>query len=165
VSDCSIFHVAIAIAISDPVIADSCIPDKVSIDLRPEIINKRELVGDWEIDTIVRKENKEAILIATERKTGFLLIKKLPKGKNAKELAMELFYLLLPYKKMVLSITSDNGSEFYEYKKMAKLLDTAFYFAHSYSSWKRGLNEYINKLARQYIPKRHLLMLFLTTKY
>jgi IS30 family transposase len=93
------------------------IPDKVSIDLRPVIINKRERVGDWEIDTIVGKENKGAILTVTERKTGFLLIKKLPKGKNAKDLAMELFYLLLPYKKMVWSITSDNGSEFYDTKK------------------------------------------------
>jgi IS30 family transposase len=32
-----------------------------------------------------------ANLTVTERKTGFLLIKKLPKGKNAKDLAMELF--------------------------------------------------------------------------
>jgi IS30 family transposase len=84
-------------------------------------------------------ENKGAILTATERKTGFLLTKKLPKGKNAKELAMELYYLLLPYKKRVLSITSDNGSEFYEHKKIAKLLDTEFYFAHPFSSWERGI--------------------------
>ncbi|MDR0693981.1 MAG: IS30 family transposase, partial [Prevotellaceae bacterium] len=130
------------------------IPDKVSIDLRPEVINKKERIGDWEIDTIIGKENKGAILTATERKTGFLLTKKLPKGKNAKNLAIELFYLLLPYKKMVLSITSDNGSEFYEHKKIAKLLDTEFYFAHPYSSGERGLNEYTNKLIRQYIPKK-----------
>jgi IS30 family transposase len=43
--------------------------------------------------------------------------------------------------------------EFYAHKKMANLLDTAFYFAHPYLSWKRGLNEYTNKLVRQYIPK------------
>jgi IS30 family transposase len=57
-------------------------------------------------------------------------MKKLLKGKNAKALGSELFYLLLPYKKMVLSITSDNGSEFYEHKKIAKILNTEFYFAH-----------------------------------
>ncbi|MDR3133877.1 MAG: IS30 family transposase [Prevotellaceae bacterium] len=130
------------------------IPDKLSIDLRPAVINNKERYGDWEIDTIVGKENKGAILTATERKTGFLLMKKLPKGKNAKDLAIELFYLLLPYKKMVLSITSDNGSEFYEHKKIAKMLHTTFYFAHPYSSWERGVNEYTNKLIRQYIPKK-----------
>jgi IS30 family transposase len=51
-------------------------------------------------------------LTATERTAGFFLMKKLPKGKNAKDLAKELFFLLLPYKQCVLSITSDNGSDF-----------------------------------------------------
>jgi IS30 family transposase len=130
------------------------IPDKVFIDLRPEIINTRRRFGDWEIDTIVGPENKGAILTAVERQTGFLLMKKLPKGKNAKALAKELFYLLLPYKRWVHSITSDNGSEFYEHKHIARNLNTSFFFAHPYSSWERGLNEYTNGLVRQYIPKK-----------
>jgi IS30 family transposase len=57
------------------------IPDKVSIDLCPDIINQKERFGDREIDTVVGSENKGAILTATERTTGFLLMKKLPKGK------------------------------------------------------------------------------------
>jgi IS30 family transposase len=73
------------------------IPDKVSIDLRPEVVNKKERVGGWEVDTIVGKGGKGAILTVPERKTGFLLIKKLPKEKNAKGLAEALFHLLLPY--------------------------------------------------------------------
>jgi IS30 family transposase len=48
------------------------ISDQVSIDLRPKLINYRERYGDWEIDTIVGKENKGTILTATERTTGFL---------------------------------------------------------------------------------------------
>jgi IS30 family transposase len=67
------------------------IPNKVSIEERPEIINKKERFGDWEIDTIVGKGNKGAILTLTERKTGFLLMKKLDKGKNAKALAKDIF--------------------------------------------------------------------------
>jgi IS30 family transposase len=50
-------------------------------------------------------------------------MKKLPKGKNAKVLAKELFFLLLPYKDHVFSITSDNGTEFYEHKWIAQKLD------------------------------------------
>ncbi|KAA6337023.1 hypothetical protein EZS27_014861 [termite gut metagenome] len=127
---------------------------KVSIEQRPEIINQKQRFGDWEIDTMVGKENQGAILTVTERKTGFLLMRKLPKGKNAQALAKELYLLLLPYKKFVHSITSDNGTEFYEHKWIAQKLEANYYFAHPYSSWERGLNEYTNKLIRQYIPKK-----------
>jgi IS30 family transposase len=37
-------------------------------DLRPDVINRKERFGDWEIDTVVGHENKGgAILTATER--------------------------------------------------------------------------------------------------
>ena len=65
------------------------IKNKVSIEDRPDIINNRMRFGDWEIDTIVGKDNKGAIVTIVERKTGFILIRKL-EGKNAKELAKEL---------------------------------------------------------------------------
>jgi IS30 family transposase len=73
----------------------------------PQIINRKERFGDWKMDTIMGKEDQDAILTTTERKTGFLLMKKLHKGKNAKALAKELFFLFLPYKDHVHSITSD----------------------------------------------------------
>jgi IS30 family transposase len=130
------------------------IPNKVMIDQRPEVINNKERFGDWEIDTIVGAGNKGAILTITERLTGFLMMKKLPKGKNAKGLAKELYFMLLPYKKAIRSITADNGSEFYEHQTIAQKLNTLFFFAHPYSSWERGLNEKTNGLIRQYIPKK-----------
>jgi IS30 family transposase len=52
------------------------------------------------------------------------------------------------------SITSDNESEFYGHKRIANCLDANCFFAHPYSSWERGLNEYTNGLIRQYIPKK-----------
>ena len=61
--------------------------------------------------------------------------------------------MLIPYKNAVLSITSDNGGEFAEHQTISKKLKTEFFFANPYASWERGLNEYTNKLIRQYIPK------------
>ena len=118
------------------------IKDRVSIDLRPSIVNEKKRFGDWEIDTIVGKGNKGAIVTITERTTGFLMMEKLKKGKNAKSLATTVTNLLLPYKNHVLTITSDNGTEFAEHRVIAKKLCADFYFAHPYSSWERGLNEY-----------------------
>jgi len=129
------------------------IKDKISIDERPEYINNKQSAGHWEIDTIVGKDNKGAIVTIAERATAFVLIAKL-KGKNAQELAEAVVKLMMPFKELVLSITSDNGTEFAMHKYISKKLGTLFYFAHPYSSWERGLNEYTNRLIRQYIPKK-----------
>jgi len=129
------------------------IKNRVSIDLRPEVINNKQRYGDWEIDTIVGKGNKGAIVTVVERKSAFLLMAKLG-GKKPKDLAKAVVRLLAPYKDKVLSITSDNGTEFANHKYISQKLEVDFFFAHPYSSWERGLNEYTNKLIRQYIPKK-----------
>jgi len=130
------------------------IKNRVSIDERPKIVNDKTRFGDWELDTIVGQNNKGAIITATERTTNFFLMKKLPFGKNAKQLSKELIRLLLPYKKFVHTITTDNGTEFAEHEYIAEKLDANIYFAHPYSSWEKGLIEYTNKLIRQYIKKK-----------
>ncbi len=130
------------------------IKDRVSIDERPEAINNKERFGDWEIDTIIGKDGKGAIVTIVERSTAFFMMKNLPDGKNAERLAETVIEMLLPYKKHVHSITADNGTEFADHKTIANSLDLNFYFAHPYSSWERGLSEYTNKLIRQYIPKK-----------
>lgn len=127
--------------------------NRTSIELRPEVVNNKERFGDWEIDTIMGENNKGAILTVVERKSAFLLMAKL-NGKNADELAKSTIRLLAPYKDKVHTITSDNGTEFARHQRIAKKLEAQFFFAHPYSSWERGLNEYTNKLIRQYIPKK-----------
>jgi IS30 family transposase len=72
------------------------IKNKISIDLRPAIVDAKERCGDWEIDTIVGENNKGAILTLTERKTGFLLMEKLKSGKQAQGLAKTAVRMFLP---------------------------------------------------------------------
>lgn len=129
------------------------IVNRVSIEERPGIVDQKLRFGDWEIDTIIGKNHKGAIVVIVERKSGFFLMKKL-NGKDATALAKAVVRLLAPFKGKVFTITSDNGLEFAEHEVMAKKLEAEFYFAHPYSSWERGLNEYTNKLVRQYIPKK-----------
>jgi IS30 family transposase len=129
------------------------IKNKVSIDLRPAIVDTKERCGDWEIDTIIGQDGKGAILTITERKTDFLLMEKMESGKQAAGIAKAAIRMLFAYRNTVHTITSDNGSEFAEHELIAKKLKANFYFAHPYSSWERGLNEYTNKLIRQYVIK------------
>ncbi len=130
------------------------IKNKVSIEDRSSVINNKERFGDWEIDLIVGKDNKGAIVTIVERTTAFFMMRKLKNGKNAKSLAKEVTDMLLPYKNYVHSITSDNGTEFAEHRKISQKLESQFFFCNPYSSWERGLSEYTNKLVRQYIPKK-----------
>ena len=128
------------------------IPDRTSIHDRPAEADGRRF-GDWEMDLVIGKGQKSAMLTLCERSKNYLLMAKLPHGKNPEKVADTAIRLLLPYRKHVLTITTDNGSEFACHKKIAKALGTTVYFADSYASWQKGAIENGNKLIRQYIPK------------
>lgn len=112
---------------------DTCnISDRISIHQRPKEVNGKRF-GDWEMDLIIGKGQKSAILTLCERSLNYLLMAKLPFRKNPEKVAEMAINLLLPYRKNVLTITTDNGGEFYCHKKIAKALDTTAYFADSYA--------------------------------
>jgi IS30 family transposase len=126
--------------------------NKVSIDERPEIVDLRCRLGDWEIDTIVGAKHSGALLSLTERKAKAILLAKLHRA-TADEVVYATLALLWPYKDLTHTITSDNGKEFSGHADIARLLEAGFYFAHPYSPQERGTNENANGLVRQYFPK------------
>jgi IS30 family transposase len=128
------------------------IPNRLFIEDRPAIVDERKRIGDWEADTIIGKNHRQAIVSIVERKTGLTLIKKVER-KTAKAVCQAMIDLLKPYKNKVRTITSDNGKEFAGHEEIAKTLKADFYFAHPYASWERGTNENTNGLIRQYFPK------------
>ena len=128
------------------------IPNRTSISERPaEVDGKR--FGDFEMDTIVGRGNHGAIVTLIERSTSMLFMRKLKKGKNAKELARTVIHLLSPFKEHVKSITTDNGTEFACHEMIGKSLGVTIYFADPYASWQKGAIENANGLIRQYVPK------------
>ncbi len=82
-----------------------------SIEERPESINDRSTFGHWEIDLVLGKKTKDEAVVMTlvERQTRFALACQLP-NKQAETINATVKELLLEYP--ILSITSDNGSEF-----------------------------------------------------
>src|SRR4030042_5509412 len=128
------------------------IPDRISIADRPEIVDAKSRIGDWEIDTAVGKGHQGVLIVAVERKSKLTVIGWSP-FKQAELVSREIIRLLKPYKKLVLTITVDNGREFMMHKKIATALRADVYFATPYSAWERGLNENTIGLVRQYFPK------------
>ncbi len=126
--------------------------DRVSIDERPEIVDRKERLGDWEVDTILGKGRRHAIVTLTERKSRLALLRKVER-RTAELVGDAIVHLLQPLTDLLHTITTDNGKEFADHQRIAKALKIDFFFAHPYSAWERGANENMNGLVRQYIPK------------
>ena len=129
------------------------IPNRTDISQRPPEVELRERFGDLEIDLIIGKNHKNAILTINDRVTGLAKLRKLD-GKDARQLALATIDCLNDWKPFLKTITSDNGKEFACHQMVAQELNIDFFFAKPYASWQRGSNENYNRLVRQYIPKK-----------
>lgn len=128
------------------------IKNRVSIDQRPEIVDQKIRIGDWEGDTVIGKNHRGALVTLAERKSRYVLAAQVP-SKHAKSVTATVTTLLEPHSDKCFTVTFDNGKEFAEHEKIAAELKADIYFAHPYHSWERGLNENSNGLLRQYFPK------------
>jgi IS30 family transposase len=127
--------------------------NRVSIDERPAIVDTRQRLGDWEVDTIIGKGHRQAIVSLVERKSRLALLRKV-ESKTAQAVADAVIELMKSLPVRTHTITADNGKEFADHERIARDLRTKIYFAHPYSSWERGSNENMNGLVRQYFPKK-----------
>ena len=131
----------------------SRIPNRVDIKERPEIVNLKSRVGDWEGDTIVGKKNKSAILSYVDRHSKLTILSRLNRktSDNVVKNTLKVFEKIPTLAKK--TITYDNGTEFSGHTKITKGLGAKCYFATPYHAWERGLNEHTNGLVRRYFPK------------
>lgn len=128
------------------------IPNRTSIAQRPEVVDKKNRIGDMEMDLIIGKGHKGALLTINDRATGMLKMGHVSskESQDIENKAIELLEDSAPY---MHTITTDNGKEFANHEQIAEQLGIDFYFARPYHSWERGANENLNGLVRQYFPK------------
>lgn len=129
------------------------IAGRVDIEQRPAVVEKRERFGDLEMDTIIGRKHKGAILTINDRASGMLLMRKVSRKESALVAKAAIDALRL-WRPLLHTATSDNGKEFADHQLIARKLQLDFFFAKPYHSWERGSNENLNGLIRQYIPKQ-----------
>lgn len=127
-------------------------PNRVSIEERPAVVEERTRVGDWEVDTLLGKRHHQAIVTLTERKSRFGLLAKVDQ-RTANQVGEAMIEVLQSVADRVHTFTADNGKEFADHERIAHALQADFFFAHPYAAWERGANENMNGLIRQYVPK------------
>lgn len=124
-------------------------PNKPSIEGRPQVVETRSRLGDWEGDLVVSRESKEALVTMVERKSGYLCVEKI-----ARKTVQHTAGVMSRRLKGAKTITLDNGSENNGWKQIEEETGARVFFAHPYSSWERGTNENTNGLIRWYLPKK-----------
>jgi IS30 family transposase len=120
---------------------------------RSDRINNRLELGHWEGDTVVGRDRHHCIVTLVERKTGFVIIKKIT-ARTVEQVNEACISAIKEHGSRFRTITFDNGTEFHGYKELEKHYPITCYFAAPYHSWERGTNENTNGLIRQYLPKR-----------
>lgn len=130
----------------------SHIPDRVSIRLRPEIVNRREEFGHWEGDTVLGLGRRHGVHTEVERMSRKIMALKVAtlKSKETVKVQIRLFSKLPPQCRR--SITLDNGKENHNHCRL-KTIGMSTYFADPYSAWQRGTGENGNWHIRYYFPK------------
>ena len=124
------------------------IPERVWIDDRPRVINRKTRTGDFEGDTICSiKGDKTSFLAAHDRKSRLILGKKILNKKGDSVVpVMQGWVKDLGAK----SFTLDNGIEFQRHLEFG----CPTFFCHPYSSWEKGGVENSNGLIRRFFPKK-----------
>lgn len=129
------------------------IKNRTSIHERPENVNNRSQIGNWEADLIICQRTRP-VLVLHERKSRVTLATKLT-GKSAAETAgaiMAIFKRLDPILRQ--SITFDNDTCFARHTVLRDALSMTTWFCDAYASWQKGGIENANGRLRRWLPRK-----------
>lgn len=130
-------------------------PSPPRISARPTAINNRRTYGHWEMDLMEGAvTDTHSLLVLVERKSRYSIACLIPDSK-AETVRLAAREALKPFK--VLSITTDNGSEFRQHELFESATGAKLYYCHPYRSWEKGAVENNIGLYRDFFPKRRPL--------
>jgi IS30 family transposase len=120
---------------------------------RPEVIEARIRLGDFEGDTVLGPPGTGGLVTLVDRKSRFTIILKI-QSKDADHVHQRIKERLKELdEERRHSITFDNGTEFARCHRLEKHLEMKLYFADPGCPYQRGTNENTNGLIRQFFPK------------
>lgn len=129
------------------------IPQRISIQERPAVVQQRLEPGHWETDLIVGP-GMSGLQVLVERHSRYTRLA-LVRSRTARICRISLAELLQTIPAHLRrSITYDNGAENYEHFLLNEYLGMRSFFCAPYHSWEKGTVENTNGLIRRFIPKQ-----------
>ena len=129
------------------------IHNRVPIDKRPKVVKQRKRPGDIEVDFMMGKNHKGALLVMTDRATLHTKLHKL-ENRNSNTVSKTMIKSLLKSKHPIHTITFDNDKGFADHMLVAKALNANTYFTRPYTSQDKGTVENRIGQLRRFFPKK-----------
>ncbi len=130
--------------------------NRVSIADRPAIVAKRKRLGDFEIDLMMGKNHKGALLVMTDRASLMTRLQLLP-SKDSGLVEQGIKKRLRPIRHIVKTLTFDNDQAFSQHIAVGKHLKASTYFTRPYTSQDKGTVENRIGVIRRLFPKKTVL--------
>jgi len=129
------------------------IKNRVSIEQRPKIVEERSRLGDIEVDLMMGKDHKSALLVMVDRATLITKMDKL-EGKDAARVS-EIIQNRIERigSSWIKTMTFDNGKEFSRHQDIADRYNVKTFFTRPYTSQDKGTVENRIGLIRRWLPK------------
>ena len=131
----------------------NCMPDRVSIEKRPIIVEKRKRLGDVEVNLMLGKNHQPGLLVITDRaslKTSLVKIS----TKASKPIAKSIIRKMKPCEQWLKTMTYDNDLAFALHTTVNKELQTKSFFTHPYTSQEKGTVGNRIGVLRRFFPKK-----------
>ena len=126
---------------------------KARIASRPEVIERRERLGDFEGDLVLGKQGTGGLATFVDRKSRYVVMTKVIRKDSRYVYRASRRRLLQLPRDRIHSMTLDNGGEFARFRALERSLGMNVYWADPGRPYQRGTNENTNGLARRFFPK------------
>jgi IS30 family transposase len=130
-----------------------CMPDRVSIEKRPAIVEKRKRLGDMEVDLMLGKNHQAGLLVITDRATLKTSLTKI-KTKASAPIAKAILHKMKPCADWIKTLTYDNDMAFTKHQSINEVLKTKSFFTRPYTSQDKGTVENRIGVIRRFFPKK-----------
>jgi IS30 family transposase len=133
--------------------ARGIIPNRVPIEKRPKIVSKRIRPGDIELDFMMGKNHKGALLVMTDRATLHTSLYKLS-NRRSETVSKAIIKKLKQAEYPMHTVTFDNDLGFANHTAVAEALNVDTYFTRPYTSQDKGTVENRIGQIRRFFPKK-----------